>query len=757
LYEGSDINNNYNSNVTLLVIFGGEWVHTFTLSDLWTLDISTGAWSFIGNETTSSYWPSPMAHHSAVVWNNTMIIFGGCFHIVSSPLTTSPQCGAVNPALWFYDFQTQSWSNITGTSGNSSSWPEARWGHVGVLVDNGTMLIYGGMSAKNTVLNDAWIFDLAELSWHSVSPVGMPTSGRYNQAALVLSDPSTVDSSSSSVLMFGGASNCDPTAEISAFFEWNNFTEAEGGGIWITLVSPMLSEGTPALVTASRDNQELFYVSTMVGTFASYIINNGNYSLSYWRTRAKVPISNPLSGFVTWNVTHLAAFSGHNNITIYFYDISGNSWTTMVLDTLAPEFFTTALLSDNNVLLLKPSELMLISLNNSSFAIELTTKSPPILTTNGSTTAVLVNDGFYVFGLASSSFLLYNVTEDTWSQLTLSSEDALAPIGFQDITGVSMGVKVLLYGGEAQDDTFSGDLWEYDTVVHNWTRIETQSAPRSRAQAAGVAINSTLFIYGGFDGYAFQNDLWSLDLGCNPGSSCHEAFFSSSSCLLCDYGSYSSDFGSSQCTLCPYGLNTTNNGSKLVTDCNRCVENYCHNGDCTAETARGVTCACHFGFLPFDRCYFPWIWLAVTACVVLLAFAARHYQRRMALQKEVIKEQMQEISQLYEVWKIDASEITWESCVSRGGFGEVWRCEWRETVVAVKKLHEHWVCYSNSIGCCLLLILTLLRQLELEDSTTEEFENEIKLLRSIRHPRIVLFYGAGKLDDGTPFLVCRII
>jgi serine/threonine protein kinase len=38
-----------------------------------------------------------------------------------------------------------------------------------------------------------------------------------------------------------------------------------------------------------------------------------------------------------------------------------------------------------------------------------------------------------------------------------------------------------------------------------------------------------------------------------------------------------------------------------------------------------------------------------------------------------------------------------------------------------------------------------------------EFENEVKLLRSIRHPHIVLFFGAGQLEEGTPFLVTEYV
>jgi len=58
-----------------------------------------------------------------------------------------------------------------------------------------------------------------------------------------------------------------------------------------------------------------------------------------------------------------------------------------------------------------------------------------------------------------------------------------------------------------------------------------------------------------------------------------------------------------------------------------------------------------------------------------------------------------------------------------GGYGEVWKCEWREHTVAVKKLLNHWI----------------------ETESNIKFQEEIRFLQTIRHPNIVLFYGAGEL------------
>ena len=54
----------------------------------------------------------------------------------------------------------------------------------------------------------------------------------------------------------------------------------------------------------------------------------------------------------------------------------------------------------------------------------------------------------------------------------------------------------------------------------------------------------------------------------------------------------------------------------------------------------------------------------------------------------------------------------------------MWKCEWREHIVAVKKLLNHWI---NTDSNC-------------------KFQQEIRFLQTIRHPNIVLFYGAGELE-----------
>ena len=68
-----------------------------------------------------------------------------------------------------------------------------------------------------------------------------------------------------------------------------------------------------------------------------------------------------------------------------------------------------------------------------------------------------------------------------------------------------------------------------------------------------------------------------------------------------------------------------------------------------------------------------------------------------------------------------------------GEYGEAYQAEYREMMVAVKKLQGIHMEFDR---------------IELE------FEREIEVMRAIRHPNIVLFIGGGRYhDDGCPFLV----
>lgn len=91
----------------------------------------------------------------------------------------------------------------------------------------------------------------------------------------------------------------------------------------------------------------------------------------------------------------------------------------------------------------------------------------------------------------------------------------------------------------------------------------------------------------------------------------------------------------------------------------------------------------------------------------------------------------QEINQLTN-WVIPAQHIKWHQEIAKGAFGEVWRCEWFSHPAAVKVLFKAL-------------------DLENDPEAAEEFRNECKTLRGIKHPHLIKFFGAGVTERESGF------
>lgn len=92
--------------------------------------------------------------------------------------------------------------------------------------------------------------------------------------------------------------------------------------------------------------------------------------------------------------------------------------------------------------------------------------------------------------------------------------------------------------------------------------------------------------------------------------------------------------------------------------------------------------------------------------------------------------------------EIDMKEVSLDIQLGQGGFGEVWRGLWRGTPVAVKLLSAN--SSSSSLqqqqkqdGGCGGDAMALVNK-----GALREFQAEVSMLASLRHPNICLFLGA---------------
>ena len=92
------------------------------------------------------------------------------------------------------------------------------------------------------------------------------------------------------------------------------------------------------------------------------------------------------------------------------------------------------------------------------------------------------------------------------------------------------------------------------------------------------------------------------------------------------------------------------------------------------------------------------------------------------------------VEELTTVWQIENEEISQQELIGASGYGEVYRARYRDMTVAMKVL-----------------------RMPTNDSMTWEFEREIKFMQTVRHPNIVLFLGAGRTRDGSPFIISEFV
>ena len=107
------------------------------------------------------------------------------------------------------------------------------------------------------------------------------------------------------------------------------------------------------------------------------------------------------------------------------------------------------------------------------------------------------------------------------------------------------------------------------------------------------------------------------------------------------------------------------------------------------------------------------------------------------LKQHLLSEQNQQLDELRQMFTITANEVQLEARIDSGAFGEVWRGRWNDLTVAIKRMRA---------------VL-----LALDERFASEFEAETTLMRRLRHPNVVTFFGAGTDHDGMPFLVCELM
>ncbi|KAH3761104.1 hypothetical protein Pelo_7072 [Pelomyxa schiedti] len=141
-------------------------------NDFFQFDMATFLWSSLNTNCTTAL-PTPKHGASLVNFCGNLFLFGGNSYTV----------GACN-TLHVYNISSKEWNEIP-----TENTPTPRYHHSSFVTRNGMLIVYGGIAANNTKLDDIWALNLHGLGssppkrrWEAITPTGAqhPTPQRGN-------------------------------------------------------------------------------------------------------------------------------------------------------------------------------------------------------------------------------------------------------------------------------------------------------------------------------------------------------------------------------------------------------------------------------------------------------------------------------------------------------------------------------------------------------------------------------------------------
>ena len=359
------------------------------------------------------------------------------------------------------------------------------------------------------------------------------------------------------------------------------------------------------------------------------------------------------------------------------------------------------------------------------------------------------DSGMIIFGGQSQKTCLndvwhFNMTNNTWhrwdsDEPNTGPEPCLESDCFSSSTRVGQHIIVIsscdtVMTCSKNDSTHHHCTWMYLPHLKMWKRVTKQSSVMTKSTIThAFTFTYEQYLFNANTVSSFQLQYMLLQ--------CPEGLFSPNPqkvpCQLCEQGKYSTIGNTTACQLCPQGLTTSQPGASSVTECVTCTSTACQHGSCYIEYHNkrpSPVCHCHVGFSGV-HCAFPTYYLVALGVVTfilvtsLMCWAFMRIVKRKHLRETELARQVQELTS---VWQIQCTELTFEDRIGVGGSGQVYRGQYREMTVAVK-------------------VLRAVNDHQME----REFEREIRFMQTVRHPNIVMFIGAGKMDTGDeqPFLV----
>ena len=182
-----------------MYVFGGYDSKRY-LNDFHRYHFETAEWSVVPQESYRGSGPSPRGGHTAVVYEDAMVVFGGC-----DGWNYFNDC-------YRHSFAQREWTalRVTGTAPGARSAPATV-----VREATGEMFVFGGYDGARS-LNDLFRFALITNEWSHVRVSGTPPSPRGGHTAVVHDE---------TMYIFGGKSGRSPFNDLYGFSFERSFWE----------------------------------------------------------------------------------------------------------------------------------------------------------------------------------------------------------------------------------------------------------------------------------------------------------------------------------------------------------------------------------------------------------------------------------------------------------------------------------------------------------------------------------------------------
>ena len=171
-----------------MYLFGGLSGTSTSYNDLWYLDLNTKTWN---RPTTNGSYPSPKAAASLVVYNNSLVLYGGYSHPYSHPFN---QQVSFFDELHIYCIESFTWNQILF----SQEAPKLA-GHTASIIDKNKMIFFGGCNGSlGNKTNSVYCLDLDTFEWLNTTTEsgskltrdidGLKPECRYGHSQITLDD-----------------------------------------------------------------------------------------------------------------------------------------------------------------------------------------------------------------------------------------------------------------------------------------------------------------------------------------------------------------------------------------------------------------------------------------------------------------------------------------------------------------------------------------------------------------------------------------